>query len=232
MNKNNILPAVGISVLILCAAMSANGGGRVTRLTVTPAPVSAETEQGMTVGQLVRQLSGVLDAAMPGEYRLSVDHEAATVTVDTWAAPLNAGALNKALRDLDYLNQWQAALEKVGKSAADTQAQFDRQGHPEYSVVCRVVSCDDHDRVLAAFERGELVYDIVAATPAGQSIEADGAAVFAGDGRYVVNTHSKKFHLPGCEYEQQIAPENRALFTGDRADLIADGYDPCDWCRP
>ncbi len=50
--------------------------------------------------------------------------------------------------------------------------------------------------------------------------------------KYVLNTSGKKFHLPSCSSVQQMKEENRKSFTGDRADLIAQGYEPCGKCKP
>lgn len=49
---------------------------------------------------------------------------------------------------------------------------------------------------------------------------------------YVLNTNTKKFHLPSCGSAQNMREENRKDFTGDRQTLIADGYQPCGSCHP
>lgn len=49
---------------------------------------------------------------------------------------------------------------------------------------------------------------------------------------YILNTSSKKFHLPTCSYAQSIKESNRGEFTGQREDLILQGYDPCGTCNP
>lgn len=48
----------------------------------------------------------------------------------------------------------------------------------------------------------------------------------------VLNNSSKKFHLPTCESVATIAEHNRQDYTGTRADLLAQGYDPCGRCKP
>lgn len=53
------------------------------------------------------------------------------------------------------------------------------------------------------------------------------------DGKnYVLNTKSKKFHLPECESSKEMSPKNKGEFKGDREELIAMGYDPCGYCNP
>ncbi len=49
---------------------------------------------------------------------------------------------------------------------------------------------------------------------------------------YVLNTDSKKFHKESCSSAQSIRTENRKTYTGDRSDLIAQGYTACGKCKP
>ena len=58
------------------------------------------------------------------------------------------------------------------------------------------------------------------------------AAAAGGEMTYVLNTNSKKFHLPSCPSTEQIAEKNRQDFTGSRDDLLAQGYTPCKQCTP
>ena len=49
---------------------------------------------------------------------------------------------------------------------------------------------------------------------------------------YVLNTKSKKFHLPECEGAQSISEQNRETYTGSRNALVEQGYKPCGSCNP
>ncbi len=49
---------------------------------------------------------------------------------------------------------------------------------------------------------------------------------------YVLNTSSKKFHLPGCSGAQGISEKNREEITCTRQELIQQGYEPCGNCKP
>ena len=49
---------------------------------------------------------------------------------------------------------------------------------------------------------------------------------------YVLNTSSRKFHLPDCSGASSMKEENRQEFTGDRETLIGQGYVPCGTCKP
>lgn len=52
----------------------------------------------------------------------------------------------------------------------------------------------------------------------------------AGAADYVLNTGSKKYHLPSCSGAAQINRKNRADFTGTEAELESMGYSPCGSC--
>ena len=49
---------------------------------------------------------------------------------------------------------------------------------------------------------------------------------------YVLNTSSKKFHLPTCSGAASMSEANRQEYAGSRADLVSQGYTPCGTCKP
>ena len=49
---------------------------------------------------------------------------------------------------------------------------------------------------------------------------------------YVLNTNTKKFHLPTCASVEDMKPENRTDYTGSREALLDEGYSPCGQCKP
>lgn len=50
--------------------------------------------------------------------------------------------------------------------------------------------------------------------------------------QYVLNTSSKKFHLPGCSSVETIKEGNRQDYQGSREVLVEQGYTPCGVCHP
>ena len=50
--------------------------------------------------------------------------------------------------------------------------------------------------------------------------------------RYMLNTNTKKFHLPTCASVEDMKPENRTDYTGSREALLDEGYSPCGQCKP
>jgi DNA-entry nuclease len=49
---------------------------------------------------------------------------------------------------------------------------------------------------------------------------------------YVINTNTKKFHLPSCSSIEDTKEENKETVKKERSELIADGYEPCGRCKP
>ncbi len=53
-----------------------------------------------------------------------------------------------------------------------------------------------------------------------------------GSGTYILNTGTKKFHLPTCSSAAEIKAENRKESNATRYELMAEGYAPCGRCDP
>ena len=49
---------------------------------------------------------------------------------------------------------------------------------------------------------------------------------------YILNTNTKKFHYTNCSSVKQMKDKNKRESTGSRDDVIAQGYEPCQRCRP
>jgi DNA-entry nuclease len=50
--------------------------------------------------------------------------------------------------------------------------------------------------------------------------------------KYILNTNTKKFHLPSCSSVREMSPRNKKAYTGKRKYLIRKGYSPCGRCKP
>ncbi|MCI8478384.1 MAG: DNA/RNA non-specific endonuclease [Oscillospiraceae bacterium] len=61
---------------------------------------------------------------------------------------------------------------------------------------------------------------------------ASPSAPSAAETTYILNTSSKKFHLPDCGSTEKISAGNKETYTGTREDLVAQGYEPCGACKP
>lgn len=49
---------------------------------------------------------------------------------------------------------------------------------------------------------------------------------------FVLNTNTHKFHRPDCSGAENIKVKNRKEYSGDREQLIREGYEPCGRCKP
>lgn len=69
--------------------------------------------------------------------------------------------------------------------------------------------------------------DGAAASSADTSADTD-----KGTAEYVLNTNSKKFHVPSCSSVKQMKDANRQDVKDTRENIINQGYDPCKRCNP
>lgn len=49
---------------------------------------------------------------------------------------------------------------------------------------------------------------------------------------YIINLNTGKFHYSDYPSVNQMAEHNKKEYTGDRDDLILQGYEPCKRCNP
>lgn len=52
------------------------------------------------------------------------------------------------------------------------------------------------------------------------------------DTEYVLNTKSKKIHLPDCSSVDKIQEDNKEVTNKSKEELIDEGYEPCGSCKP
>ena len=64
---------------------------------------------------------------------------------------------------------------------------------------------------------------------------AAGAGASQGDEQprsYVLNTNTRKFHLPGCRSVSRMKARNKQEVTMTKSEVVAQGYQPCAQCNP
>ena len=49
---------------------------------------------------------------------------------------------------------------------------------------------------------------------------------------YVLNTNTHKFHYPECDSVKDMKEKNKKFVTSTREDVISQGYEPCQRCKP
>lgn len=60
----------------------------------------------------------------------------------------------------------------------------------------------------------------------------DSSSLTSGSQHYILNTNSHKFHTADCSQANSIKAKNRKDYTGNREDLLQQGYLPCKSCNP
>lgn len=90
--------------------------------------------------------------------------------VDVWDYEIDAEDLDRALLDRRVLDEWNALTRELVDLSAKMQQRLSDEGRKELSAIIELVDPYDHTRVYATATNGELVFDIVDATPAGELI--------------------------------------------------------------
>ena len=126
-----------------------------------------------------------------------------------------------------YARPWFLILMTLVITAAAVGAAYLLVPKPEpasrESVISAVTAAKDPDTWIAQADAPS------AETNTGTD-SAEGQTEIAQD--YVLNTSSKKFHLPGCVSVDEIKTENREDVTKTRSAVIDMGYTPCKNCNP
>lgn len=72
--------------------------------------------------------------------------------------------------------------------------------------------------------------DAEAATGAEKITESTDSESDEKETDYILNTNTKKFHLPSCSSVDQMSESNKKEYTGTADELIEQGYSPCGRC--
>lgn len=109
-------------------------------------------------------------------------------------------------------------------------------GHPHRETIeklekagCSVFRTDEDGTIVAVSDGSQITWNF----PDGHSAAAQNPGKQKTQEKlYILNTNTKKFHLPDCSSADQIQDKNRREFTGARDELTAQGYTPCRQCNP
>ena len=69
-------------------------------------------------------------------------------------------------------------------------------------------------------------------TPENETAGNPSSGDTSGQQTYILNTNTRKFHLPDCSGAADIKGKNREEYTGTREELTSQGYEPCGRCHP
>ena len=114
----------------------------------------------------------------------------------------------------------------IGASSSTSLVDSSVRANQYYRYTVRAVN----GNVYSGFNTNGTVigYKIASSSSSGNQ----GATGSATSGYYILNTNSMKFHDPYCGTAANMSSANKAVYYGDRDDLIAQGYSPCGNCKP
>ena len=148
----------------------------------------------------------------------------------------------------------EAFLERVSPSYAVISCGFDNSyGHPHTETIEKlggipVFRTDEMGTIVATSEGSEISFRTLGKSDTGNAAQPEApqetdTTAFPGydegsvseglgisDG-YILNTNSKKIHLPDCSAVDNMSDSNKA-YTDDYDQAISEGYTPCKICNP
>lgn len=120
---------------------------------------------------------------------------------------------------------WADTITALGSALELAQEQADGLG---VSVISAEIDSMDKE-ILASGFQGEVKYNLFEKAEEEQPSTTENPSIGTA---YILNTNTKKFHYSNCSSANKISTKNRSSYTGDRSDLINQGYSPCGKCHP
>lgn len=164
--------------------------------------------------------------------------------------PLQADVYKASHHGADTANT-EAFLEAVNPDfCVISCGEGNSYGHPRAAVLNRlramgvkVFRTDEQGTIVAVSDGEQITFNTSpsdswkAGEPVGSaaSPESSVAADSNGSGAavtYILNTSTKKFHLPDCPSVAKMADKNKQKSGQSREELISEGYEPCKNCNP
>lgn len=170
--------------------------------------------------------------------------EAERIIIES-GADLSATVLKVGHHGSDSSSSYRFLREIMPSYAVISVGADNSYGHPSEAVLSRlddadvmVYRTDLQGTVICESDGKELFFTVernghsdASADTTSESGEESSAST-NGERNYVLNTGSKKFHLPSCTSVKDIKNENRKHFFGTKSELLEMGYAPCGNCKP
>lgn len=86
--------------------------------------------------------------------------------------------------------------------------------------------------IVIDYATGESSLETPTVSSASQGFDPGASPEAADTACYILNTNTKKFHLPSCASVEDMAEKNKETREGTRQDMINMGYTPCKRCQP
>lgn len=86
--------------------------------------------------------------------------------------------------------------------------------------------------IVIDYATGESFLETTTVSSASLGSDPEASPEAADTACYILNTNTKKFHLPSCSSVEDMAEKNKEVREGTRQDMIDMRYTPCKRCQP
>ena len=128
-------------------------------------------------------------------------------------------------------------LDKASPEAAIISCgENNKYGHPHIETLEKLLKrnikmyrTDKQGTIMLSVKEGKIIFDKEESM---DFTSGNGKEATIYTGNYILNTKSKKMHIPTCKKVSDIKEENKQESNLDRQTLIDKGYTPCGYCKP
>lgn len=171
------------------------------------------------------------DAEEEAEY--NIIKEGYDISADVYQVGHHGSRTSSSEEFLDAVNPECAVIScgennEYGHPHAETLNKFRERG-------IKVYRTDEEGTIIATSTGNEITFDVPpsdtwkSGEPTINSTETEKSKY---TGTYVLNTSSKKIHIPGCSGAEKISDENKQVTDYSKEQLVELGYSPCGICKP
>ncbi len=212
-------------------------------VSVSPAPQES-------LDDLLNRCAEQFIAEYPDHSRAEYNPDTRVFLLSFWQDDIEDVVRQSILGLNPSLAAWSDICASVEELSLSVQREFENAGYRSVNVEIQMLNPDNKRLSLLHATHGYLIYDVVASSAdsagsselsfasLGSSILGDAEPTFVPAPAetvvhfYVLNTNSKKFHLPSCSSAAEISATNYSTYSGTRDSLIKMGYQPCKICNP
>lgn len=217
---------------------------------VSSAGVAASPAHRESLDDILNRCAEQFIAEYPDHSRAEYNPDTRLFLLSFWQDDIEDVVTQSILGLKPSLTAWSDICASVEELSLSVQHEFENAGYRSVNVEIQMLNPDNKRLSLLHATHGYLLYDVVASSSdsAGSSellFASLGSSVVdvveptfvpapaeSAVHSYVLNTNSKKFHLPSCSSVDEISAKNYSIYGGTRDSLIAMGYQPCKICNP
>lgn len=120
--------------------------------------------------QIVKYIQKRLDQNFSNQNSVKWTSWDRTLKISIFPSVFTSAALDAALTDIKYLNEWNDLLNSIQDLAQKITGVFEDNGYYNIQVKISLYDPLDRERLFAEVSKDDVLFDLVAATPAGEHI--------------------------------------------------------------